>query len=78
MSRLFSPPWACATDIANSESEAEIIAAMAALRMFNIVNSPLEVIAAPGPRSRRRFDIQATSAEETGQGHDLFRAMKFS
>jgi hypothetical protein len=40
---LFSPPWACATDIANSESEAEVIAAMAALRMFNIVNSPLEV-----------------------------------
>jgi hypothetical protein len=27
---------ACATEIANSESEAEVIAAMAALRMFNI------------------------------------------
>jgi hypothetical protein len=33
----FSPPWACATDITDSESEAAAIAAMAVLRMFNIL-----------------------------------------
>jgi hypothetical protein len=52
----FSPPCACATDIANSASEAEVIAAMAALRMFNIFYSPLDVIVAPG-RDRAAVSI---------------------
>jgi hypothetical protein len=34
---FFSLPWACAADIADSESEAEAIAAMAVLRLFNIL-----------------------------------------
>lgn len=56
MGRLFLLPWACATDIADRESEAEVIAAMAALRMFNIFNSPLEAIVAPG-RDRAAMSI---------------------
>jgi hypothetical protein len=52
----FSLPWACATDIASSESEAEVITAMAALRMFNIFHSPLDVIVAPG-RDRAAMSI---------------------
>ena len=55
--RLFAA-WACATDNANSDSdsEAEVIAAMAALRTFNIFHSPLDVIVAPG-RDRAAMSI---------------------
>jgi hypothetical protein len=60
-------PWACATDITDSETEAAVITAMAALRMFNIFNSPLDVIVAPGRdappcRSQRLLMMRAADA----------------